>query len=660
MTVRERLTRTQRMLVAGVVFSAIAWGAGVYLASLAIVASVASLMQNPKLAETFALPISLALGLTAMLVVVWRGRRVASTGRVALWIEERLPRLHYALITAIEPGLEVDAPALESAVGREDISGVTRVALRRSILPAAGVLLAGAALLYVLPAPAFGRPSLLGRVGSGSVRGIPAGSRLNDLKVEVIPPAYAGQRSQTLDDPESVRALVGSRVVVTGAGSNEGIVARIGDTPGTVGGSESNWRTQLVMPSKPAALTLTDRSYERVIVLEPQIDEPPKVVLTSPVRDTTLRAAQLVVQLNATVADDVGLGAGYFEYLITTGSGEVFSARTITTPVVHFGGSRSGSLSATLSLASLKLGEGDVVSMRAIAQDNNTLSGPGLATSDTRTIRIARAGEYDSVSVDAAAPAPIDSTAVSQRMLIAMTEKLVREQPKLTHQELVQRSTEIGELEDRVRRGVHEILFEAEDRVGQEQPGEPPPTIEEMEPPDDVTERKSPDLSAAYNALWEAVRSLRIAEPAPALPPMRIALAALDRARLAQRVYLRGQPPKIIVDLQRVRLTGKEKGISNIRTPRSFADSARLRLSARFNAALDLIEKRPASAMSELALMRVDALSSLPDFAAALGQAIDAIRGGRDATLPLMRARRALEGPPQATPGLPLWSGGGG
>ena len=63
--------------------------------------------------------------------------------------------------------------------------------------------------------------------------------------------------------------------------------------------------------------------------------------------------------------------------------------------------------------------------------------------------------------------------------------------------------------------------------------------------------------------------------------------------------------------------------------------------------------------MTEFGLMRVDALSSsLSEFAAALAQATDAIRAGRDATLPLIRARRALDGAPQATPGLPLWSGG--
>ena len=214
----------------------------------------------------------------------------------------------------------------------------------------------------------------------------------------------------------------------------------------------------------------------------------------------------------------------------------------------------------------------------------------------------------------------------------------------------MKQATDIGSMEDRIRKRVYDILYQTESQ-------DAPADTEEAE--SDVHAVLNKDLKQAYDALWDAVRSLQIAEPKPALPPMRIALAALDRARLAQRLYLRGTPPKIIVDLQRVRLSGKEKGISNVRTPRSFADSARVRLSARFNDALDLIQKRQdARALSELALMRVDALSSLPDFATALGQATDAIRTRRDATLPLLRARRALEGPPESTPGLPLWAGG--
>jgi hypothetical protein len=238
-------------------------------------------------------------------------------------------------------------------------------------------------------------------------------------------------------------------------------------------------------------------------------------------------------------------------------------------------------------------------------------------------------------------------------MLIIMTEQLVREQPKLTRPDLVKRSTEIGDLEERIRRRVHEILTDNPEEIVAEKPGDSAATIEQMEAPEEITGAKNPDLVTAYNALWQAVRSLQIAEPAPALPPMRVALKALDRA--SRQSAVRGVPPKIVVNLDRVP-HGEGKGVQALvlhRLRRFGASSCH-----RFAAVLDMIERQPARATTELALMRVEALQTLPDFAAALGEATDAIRAGRDATLPLLRARRALDGPPQATPGLPAWTGG--
>lgn len=651
MTAIQRVARTRRLLAAGVLLSATAWAAAVLLGSFAIIGFATSLSQSSRPLVDAGLWIAILLGVFTVAFLLWRGRHIAATDRVALWIEERLPRLQYSLITAIDPAPMPDKDALESAVEREDISGITRSAFGRSVGPAVGALILAAALLYVSPSAAFGRSGLFARAGGRGPSGaIPAESRLTGLRVDVFPPAYARKGSTSLDDPESVRALIGSRIVVTGTGAKDGIQAHLGDLSHSVGGSTSSWSTQLVMPAKPAALTLTDRSYGRVIVLEPQIDEVPKVVLLSPVRDTTFRKPQpLMVRLHAEGTDDVALTTGYFEYLITSGSGEIFTGRTITTPPVDFGGARAGSLDATLDLASLKLAQGDVVSIRALVRDANTLSGPSIGTSDTRTYRIARADEYDSVSIEAAAPPPVDSSAMSQRMLILMTEALVKKEKTLSREEWVKQSTEIGTMEDRIRKRVYDILYETDSPAGA---GD----TEEAE--SEVHAITNKDLKEAYDALWVAVRSLQIAEPKPALPPMRVALQALDRARLAQRLYLRGRPPKIIVDVQRVRLTGKDKGAGSIRTPRPFADSVRLHLSSQFNSVLDLLEKEPARAMRELALMRVDALSTVPDFAAALSEAADAMRAGRDATLPLMRARRALDGAARAVPGLPQWSGG--
>jgi hypothetical protein len=180
-----------------------------------------------------------------------------------------------------------------------------------------------------------------------------------------------------------------------------------------------------------------------MVVIESVPDTPPRVTLTAPIRDSTLRTPNFSVVLRAAASDDIGLAMGYFEYLIVSGSGEAFTGRTVTTTPVRFG-SRGGTLEARLDFAAQKIGPGDLVSIRAVARDNNTVTGPSIGTSDTRTFRVARADEYDSVSIEAAAPPPVDSSAMSQRMLIIMTEALVKKQKTLTRQQLVKQSDDIG------------------------------------------------------------------------------------------------------------------------------------------------------------------------------------------------------------------------
>lgn len=662
MTPIERVRSTRRMLGAGAILQSVGWGLAAALGLLAII-SFATLLDS-GLAENTGWQAGVAslAGIAVAGTLLWRARHLASVSRVALWIEEKIPSLNYTLVTALDGKDLPFREGIERAVERENFSEITRGAVVRGAGPAIAAAAMAALLLYVSPSPAFGGGGLFsaGSGGEGASR-MPAGSRLEALEVEVTPPSYAREKPSRFDDPSSVAALVGSRITIRGEGDAAGITGTAGTTRVKVSDTRRGWMTSITMPARPAALTLRDREFERIIVLEPRPDSPPRIVLTSPERDSTLRVPRLVLRMNATASDDVGLAGAYFEYLVSTGSGEIFSARTITTPIVQLGGARRGSLSATLDLATLDLKQGDVVSIRAITQDVNTLSGPGLATSDTRTYRIARADEYDSVAVDPAGPLPIDSSAMSQRLLIQMTEKLVREQKDLSRQELVKRSTEIGDLEDRIRKRVHEILFEQEGGA-ESDPGHAPSVEHEtVEGDHQHTEEAVPvgnnDLLEAYNALWEAVRSLQIAEPAPALPPMRVALKALDRVRLSNRMYLRGMPPKVIVDLARVRMTGKEKGSASTRTPLTSADSAKVRIEDRFERAIDRIQSRPADAIRALTMVQVEALASFPSFASAVGEAVDAMRKGRDATLPLLRARRALSGDPASRPGLPAWSG---
>ncbi len=70
------------------------------------------------------------------------------------------------------------------------------------------------------------------------------------------------------------------------------------------------------------------------------------------------------------------------------------------------------------------------------------------------------------------------------------------------------------------------------------------------------------DLKEAYDAMWDAERALDMATIPVALPAMNRALHALDRARLANRLYLRARVPRVVVNVEKARLTGKSKGAS--------------------------------------------------------------------------------------------------
>jgi len=152
-------------------------------------------------------------------------------------------------------------------------------------------------------------------------------------------------------------------------------------------------------------------------------------------------------------------------------------------------------------------------------------------------------------------------------------------------------------------------------------------------------------LLEAYNAMWDASRALEVGEPGTALPPMRAALAAIQRARNAERIYLRGKSPLVIVDVGKVRLAGKrDDAATSSRVPRVALDSSSERRAQRFDAAVSELASNSAAAIDSLLALRVDALERAPALAAALAPAIDALRSGHDATDALVRARRIVAG----------------
>jgi hypothetical protein len=679
MTLRRRVHLTRLMLLAGVGAKALLSGAAVTSLVIAAWAGLDALSGLPRGLRGGAVPSALLVGATTLGWTVWRGRFARLEPAVALWIEERLPQLRYALVTALDPGAGSARAALEhQALGvswrRQTVGAIGRaVAFPLLVLGSAVVglsLLPGGALARVArpsPGDALWRAAPGGRAG-----------RLAPIVVTVTPPAYTGLSRLVLEDPDAVDAPVGSALAIEGRGGAS-VTARLGDTTVSATVAGDRWRVLTAMPPAPAPLRLSSSDGERLLLLEPRPDSAPVVSLTSPARDSVLRSGTGSITLQAAARDDYGLASGWFELIVSAGEGELFEFRTGVLGRVEGGAERSLGLGAQLRLDSLALTPGSVVHIRAVARDGNAVQGPALGASETRSFRVARRGEYDSLFIEAMAPFQGDTSALSQRMLIMLAEALQRRRPRLARDTVVAESRRIAADQARLRRRVADIVFI---RLGGEEEGEHahqderdgPLTPEELlraaeaatqvrgevldfsadESPVVATSRP---LLEAYHAMWDATRELEVGEPGRALPHMRAALSAIQRARAAERVYLRGRVPATVVDIARARLAGDLEGAAaGGRAPRTPARRARAALAARFASTVRMLGADPLAATDSLLLLRLDALGVLPALASALGEAAAALRSGGEASAALAAARRAVLEPPTAGP-LPRWGG---
>ena len=675
---RLRVVRT--VLLAGVVLRALAWGTAVGLSLLIVAAAIDARVPLALGTRHLLLALAAAAQVIVTVSLLWRDRRAVALDRVARWVEEHHPSLAWTLVTAVETG---DERLLNTSAHASWPAIAGRRAARALAVPFAAIIAVVGALL-VLPPGAVARVrsphpgDAIDAVGARRTRGAPR-SRLSPLVARVQPPAYSRLRESMLDEPSEIRALPGSRVVLRGRGDATGIRAVVDADTLAASPAEGDWTITLALPATPRALRLADGGYERIVALEPTPDSAPSVSLTSPAHDSVLRAARGRIPLAAGVHDDFGIASASFEYIVTSGEGENFTFKSGTLGAVRPIGA-TASIAASLDLGALGLEPGDIVHLRAVARDANDITGPGVGSSETRAFRIARPGEYDTVAVEAAAPSDEDKSLVSERMLITLAEALEKRRPTLSRDSLVAESRAIATDQKRLRRTVGDIVFM---RLGGEPSGEE--TSDEAAPArarnmetllaraDSATNRsadpidfgggESPvvavnqPLLEAYNAMWDASTALEVGEPGRALPHMRRALGAIERARRAERVYLRGRPPQVVIDVDKVRLQGKAKGASSVRVPAVDADSALQHRIDRFVRAVDLTRREPSAAVDSLLVLRIDALTDAPAFAAALRDATDALRLGRggDATAALARARRALAGPTMARDSIARW-----
>jgi hypothetical protein len=680
MTILERVERARRTLRTTAIAVAALRAMATALALLLVAATLDAFVALPAGVRRL---VPFVAGAAAVVLFVRRVRRSgirADAGSAALWIESRFPSLRYALVTAVDPRYAGRVPEIERQAQQVAFEPTVRNATRRAL---GGPLVAVAAfgfVLMILPAGAVARVvrptagDALGRARANAHR-----NPLGTVVVHVTPPAYAGLKAESFDDPASVRALVGSAITVEGLSGDGDVAATLGERNVAAASEGDRWRLALVMPPAPSAVRLRAASHERLLVLEPMPDSAPVVVLTLPARDSILRTPTGRIRLAATATDDYGLESGAFELIVSSGGGENFTFKSHILGATTFS-SRTGELSTTLSLDSLALQPGDMLHLRAVARDRNNVSGPGVGTSDTRTLRIARSDEYDSVAVDPAPPPEAEKNALSQRMLLMLAQALEQKRQKISHGTLVAESRSIAVDQARLRKRVGEIVFT---RLGEDTGEEGDAVDKRLDQPvntDSVLaaadraasaaagtalegdEDETPVIATnrplleAYNAMWSASSELEIGEPGKAIPWMKKALDALQAARSAERIYLRGKTKSVVVDIDRVRLQGKDKGTPEARTPRPPADPARVKRVARFDVALGIVKTAPSAAVDSLLLLRLDLLDHDLAAARAIETAANALRSGKDATDALIRARRTLVAAPAEAVALSAWS----
>ena len=632
------------------------------------------------------------LGL-AIGVVVWGvlSRRAAAgqagdadaLARTSLWVEEQRATAHaapdFALTTAVEmlaAGTAIPGSLSLAAARTVEDTPLDAALWRTRRLawqwPAAFTVLC--LLLLVAGADGGVRYAMRGATStiSSSADAKPGTviAPLGAWNVRVVPPAYAALPARSFGDVNSVSALSGSTVVVSGEGTTPlaelTAMGAIRPTTSVVRADADRWQFSILAGSAPQTARVSRGGKTRLLIVEGRADSVPRVSLDAPSHDSVFREPRGVLALAATAHDDIGLTRAQFELIVTSGEGERFTVRTVLMGERLFTGGagvRTTALRGELDLAKLGLQAGDVVHLRAVARDAHPSASREFGSSETRAFRIARPAEYDSVAVEPAPPPEVDKSLLSQRMLLMLTEKLDKAQKRMARPDVLRESLKLARDQARLRLAVGDVVFQ---RLSGESSAEHAHTAGDghdhgvelqggklamstssttgmlEEGNDSPVVAINQPLLEAYNAMWDAGRALEQGDPHAAIPPMRRALDAIERSRAASRIYLRGKPPQVIVDIGKVRLTGKDTGQMTVRTARLALGARTAERDARLVRAAALVAEDALAARDSIALLRVEALGDDPAFSSALSQVLRVMEQGGNATEAFAQARRVL------------------
>jgi hypothetical protein len=714
----DRFTRLRRRAL---LVRAALLAAGVFLTAAALLVALDLVLPLPAQARAVLRLLPMAAALALLLAAVVQAVRHRDARVLALGAEEREPRLEGYLTTALDAdarGPVGEAFARQAQQRLEALYGALRVPVH--VTTAMRPVFAGSLLLVLVLA--FGGPARVWErwlrpadAEAAGPRGGSDGAQLppeirGPLRVEIVrwtitPPSYTGLPVRDAGDASLLEALPGSRIRLEARPPGAGVelVASV------VGGAALRarpgelWSAEWILGSEQRGVSVElvadgEIVARRVVPIRVREDAEPDVRLAEPDDDMVVGTARGTLRVRATARDEFGVEQFHLAWIHSSGSGESFSFRQgeWSFDAVH---ERDGGVHGefALDLASVGMQPGDVLHVRAVARDGNTVTGPGEGVSRTRVIRVARAEEAGEITTLIGFPLEAEHDPIlSQRMIILMTERLRDETPRLDRDAVLHESNHIGDEQGRLRGQVGEEIYvrlSAEDdhddddgvagaaAAGHDHshaPGRGADSAAARGGPTDSARiarileaasratgsgtleesmhfhDASPILSmnplklAAFNAMWSAERELRQGRPADALPHQYEALEYIQQMREADRVFVRGRQTVAPIDVGAIRGTGRLTGAAPAARTRAEAAADASTHRADLDAVMAEIGIRTGEILAlDFAALAVRMLRDPgvdPDAATLVSQAADALSAG-DATRAralALRARAAL------------------
>jgi hypothetical protein len=465
----------------------------------------------------------------------------------------------------------------------------------------------------------------------------------------------------------------------------------------------ARWTASWRASSEHRGISLQARSddrihAQRVLPIDVVPDREPAVLLELPGEDVVLAAARGTLPVRGSAEDDYGIADFRLHWILSRGGGESFSfieGEWSWDRTAVDGARRTGEMVLDLSRAQLQ--PGDVLHVRAVAHDANDITGPGTGVSPTRLIRIARDDEAAEVTTLIGFPIEAERDPIlSQRMIVLLTERLIERSPALSAADIGAESARIANEQARLRGRLTDVVysraFGMEDEHADEETHIDPAaaagapsradadtmdvgewtrrmeavlaaaseatglgTLEEQSHDHDADPSLAVnrELLGAFNAMYAAERELRQASPSAALPHEYRALEILQRAREAERVFLRGRQTVAPVDVAAARGEGELDDV--VPAARSAAPavadpgSAAARVTALVERVRGMDGRDAANAFAALAAAVLEDPAHDARAGALLGRAAEAAgEGRRENAVSLALQARALLLPPSA------------